>query len=469
VLQVVIRRLIFDFDDWNSFAIAEYFPFLINDNFNSRVFVGDKYRPMLDLSQPIGGRITENLNLRKRATPYIISSDLTIMDQVSLIIDEGVELQFYPSVGILVLGSLVANGARGNPVKFGPILRTEYAVNNRRTDMALDAPYRERRDAYRTNELVHHPSLDPMLGYQLRLRGGKDADEGFVEIFNNTLLQWSIVCDNTFNERTAEAACRTMGKESSNVIVTTNPYYDIYVLGYPFMHEQVIEWFWRESLICDGSEATLNQCRYKINYNLYLNMDNRQYVFLRCGPRNLPTEYEYWGNIRFSTPTYEFGSITPGYSSLSNVDIYGAGILHDDRVAAVQSIYRTPESDTVMIHNCDLHGYDYIAPMDQFFIDNNTIQNNNGYAINVMVLNGASSQLPESQFVPLERNGVPYNVYGMIRMCTTEKLVFVTDRVLLYYKYDFQTIDCIKVMRSKEQRKQIGLRFLQVGLTMINT
>lgn len=31
-------------------------------------------------------------------------------------------------------------------------------------------------------------------------------------------------------------------------------------------------------------------------------------------------------------------------------------------------------------------------------------------------------------------------------------------------KYDFETIDCIKVIRSRAQRKQIGIRFLQVNL-----
>jgi len=65
----------------------------------------------------------------------------------------------------------------------------------------------------------------------------------------------------------------------------------------------------------------------------------------------------------------------------------------------------------------------------------------------VTVLNGVSSDLIESQFVPLVLNSVPYNVHGLIRMCTTEKFIYVADRALLYYKYDFQgTIDCIKVI-----------------------
>lgn len=450
--QIKIKDRIFDFDDWNSYAIAEYFPFLVSDSFNSPVFVGEKWRPILDLSQPLGGRITENLNLKRRAEPYIVKSDLTVMQDVSLIIEEGVELQFYPSVGILVLGSLVAQGTPESRVKFGPIMKTLYNTN------------RGKRSTLVPSDKILHPDIDSRLGYQVRLTGGTNEDEGFIEIYNNTEHRWSIICDNNFNERTAEVACRTMGKEPSNAWVRINHYYDIFVYGYPKMHEQVIEWFWRESLICDGSEAALDQCRFKVNYNLYQCMDRRDYVFVRCGPRNLPPEYDYWGSIRFSAPNYESMYITAGYSSLSYVDIYGAGILHSDKSGAVQAIYRTPESDNVCVQNCASNGYDYIAPISKFNILHNVIQNNNGYAIGTLVLNGQSSEQRESQFTPLVVSGVPYNVYSMLRMCTTEKLVYVKDRALLYHKYTFETIDCIKVLRSREPHKQVAVRFLQVNI-----
>ena len=42
--------------------------------------------------------------------PYIIRSDLTVMPEVTLTIEPGAELEFYPSVGILVLGTLHAQG-----------------------------------------------------------------------------------------------------------------------------------------------------------------------------------------------------------------------------------------------------------------------------------------------------------------------------------------------------------------------
>jgi len=88
-------------------------------------------------------------------------------------------------------------------------------------------------------DVIHHPDVDSRRGYEIRFVGGPNDDEGFIEIYNRTERRWAIVCDTSFNERTAEVACRTSGRESSNAIVRRSPYYDIFVLGYPLMHEQV--------------------------------------------------------------------------------------------------------------------------------------------------------------------------------------------------------------------------------------
>lgn len=226
--QSEIVSRIFDFDDWNSFAIVEYFPFLVSDRYNSRKFIGTKWRPIFDMSGPIGGRITENLRLKPRSQPYIVNRDLTVMNGVSLTIEAGTELQFYPNIGILVLGSLVALGTSNNPVRLNPVLKSQYVSPNRES-RATESAAR-----------IHHPDLSPHLGYQLRLSGGSSSDDGYIEIYNETDHRWTIVCDDNFNDFTAQVACRTMGKEASNVVVRRNPYYDIFVFGYPLMHEQVL-------------------------------------------------------------------------------------------------------------------------------------------------------------------------------------------------------------------------------------
>jgi len=132
------------------------------------------------------------------------------------------------------------------------------------------------------------------------------------------------------------------------------------------------------------------------------------------------------------------------------------------QVAAIQHVYRVSNSESVRVHHCSSHGYDFVAPRNHFAVRRGSIDNNNGYAVGVLVLNGESSNQPESQFVPLSLSTAPFNVYGLLRMCTVQTLVYVRDRALLYHKYTFDTLDCIKVVRSREPHKQIALRFLQV-------
>ena len=60
-----------------------------------------------------------------------------------------------------------------------------------------------------------------------------------------------------------------------------------------------------------------------------------------------------------------------------------------------------------------------------------------------------------SSFIPLNESAIPYNVHGLVRMCSSEKLMYIQDRVLIYYKYDFVRTDCIKILRSKTPRRQV--------------
>lgn len=469
--QDEIQRKIFDFDDWNNYAIAEYYPFLLNDYQDSPLATSGKKRAVFNLDGTLGGRIEGHVQLPKREEPYIVTSDITVMPRASLLIDPGVEMQFYPNIGILVLGSMTANGRSYDRIKFKPVDKENMISYSVSPASSISSSRRRKRHpvvGYHGRAHETQQKVIATLNYdtpEMRLNGGHTADEGFIEFYNQTEMRWTLICDDSFNERTAEVVCRSMQKEVSNVIVRRTPYYDIFVLGYPKMHEQVIEWFWRRTYICDGSETTIEQCRYKQNYHLVRCMDEQQYVYLKCGPRNLAPEYEYWGNIRFSSPSYEHGDILPGYSIMEYTDIYGAGILHGENAAAVQSVHRTPSSDYCRISHCAWNGYDYIAPRDEFTVQNNVIENNNGYGIGGLILNGESDyENSLSSFTPLRESEIPYNTYGFVRMCTTEKLIYVKDRLLLYYKYRFDTIDCIKIIRSKEPRKQVAIRFLQMKL-----
>ena len=138
---------------------------------------------MLDLkdtSKPLGGRIETSLRLKKRPEPYVIRSDLTIMPNVRMVVEPGVELQFYPNVGILVLGSLSMRGYPENVIKAGPVKTNQ----------------RQRRDV----PAVTTPKI--------QLVGGETEDEGFIQIYNSTERRWALICDTNFNDETAEVGER---------------------------------------------------------------------------------------------------------------------------------------------------------------------------------------------------------------------------------------------------------------------
>ena len=189
------------------------------------------------------------MTLYREHSPYVVKSDISIMPTGTLLIESGVELKFYPNVGILVLGSLTARGYEDERIKFQPVLRSEQCQAGR-----------VKRQINVKDRISEHGSI------RLTSTEGHAPNEGFVEIYNATERRWTLICDSNYNYETALVTCRELGYDTENVIVETNRYYDIFVLGYPLMHEQKIEWFWRNTLICDGRENTLEQCRYKIHF-----------------------------------------------------------------------------------------------------------------------------------------------------------------------------------------------------------
>ena len=103
----VIREKLFDFDDWNSYAITQFLPFYLENSFESSLSSMFEQKPEIDLDN-LGGRLYESIRLVARpGRPYVIRSDLTVMPEVTLTIEPGAELEFYPSVGILVLGKIL--------------------------------------------------------------------------------------------------------------------------------------------------------------------------------------------------------------------------------------------------------------------------------------------------------------------------------------------------------------------------
>lgn len=439
--QYKIKERIFDFDDWNNFAIAEFFPFLTSRSVIAEVSSGQAIETVLDINH-LGGRIWEDLTLPARPAPYVVYSDLTVMPDVRFTLQPGTELQFHPNVGILVLGKLIAMGVPYNRIKMGPVQNAEGEYNP--------------------------PLSSPLVSADLRLIGGQSPNEGFLQFFNTSTNSWNLMCDSQLNEKTGEVVCRELGLETVNVKVRFTHLYDYYVYGKPMYF---IKEFWAYSYYCRGDEESMSLCMKRINYQIKPCIFAANYTFIRCGPRNLVStpqrKMDYWGNIRFAQPDYEEKIIDHIHSEersrLQYVDIYGGGMLHGEKVGAIQTTYVTPVMDHINITTCLFNGLDVVAPRRGFDIQKQNISGNLGYAVNILVLNGDSTESTQSSFIPLTTNTVPYNLYGLVDICKMEKRIGVRNRMILYYKYSQTAVDCVKIVQGYGG-KQVAIRFLQFSL-----
>jgi hypothetical protein len=230
---VKIKERIFDFDDWNNHAVAEFRPYLLEADFDSSISVSWD-PPIMPVSEHLGGRLTKSLSLPARIKPYKVRADLTVMPGVTLVIAPGAILEFAPNVGILVLGTLRAQGRRGDEIIMQPEQNVSKDNNIRKRAVVQD--YRPKGDQ------------------SIRLCTGRncsvDAYEGFLEYFNRTTLQWVPICDSRFTERNAEVVCRELGMDTINVYT----HHGTRVEFHPNSLTRI--WSWPEPLQCTGKYIT---------------------------------------------------------------------------------------------------------------------------------------------------------------------------------------------------------------------
>lgn len=190
-----IRERIFDFDDWNSYAIAKFRPYYLEPTWDGgQSLTGDIVVPPMDVEK-LGGRLYHDLVLHQRDRPYVVFTDLTVMPGVILTILPGVELEFNPSVGILVLGVLHAEGHWQLPIRMRPAAQ----VANFRIARQLNRQY---------------PSSDSHVRLCLEGECRPGARQGYLELFNGTAQQWVPICDRRFTEQNARVVCRQLGMET---------------------------------------------------------------------------------------------------------------------------------------------------------------------------------------------------------------------------------------------------------------
>lgn len=453
-----IKLRIFDFDDWNNHAVADFRPYLTTDSLDSSISASWEIRTNIDLDN-LGGRIVENLSLYSRPTPYIIRADITIMPEATVHIYPDVVMEFAPNVGILVLGTLKAVGAADHEIIMRPIIRE----NNQLKEIKK-----------MTKRIIDN---EPHETIRLCKDGNCTAstNEGFIEFFNRTTLQWIPLCDLRFTERNAQVACRQLGYDPLNVYVSHDRRYELHLGSLARI------WSWPEPLQCSGSEQELEDCPIRLNGQLFGHKYNcpwnGRYVFIHCGERNLDNNHDYWGGIRVANSEFEHHlyehrihdivtheTVRRIESELKHINITGAGIIHNEKSPAIQSIMKSPIITHVNIAQSAYHGINIISPTHTVQLLLNKIDNVLGNGINILSLTGEGREAEESSFTPLKNLNIPYHLFSLVDICDTTKEVTIEERVLIYYKYDNNPVNCVKIFTSAYRTKPFGFRLLQFNL-----
>lgn len=449
-----IKSRVFDLDDWNGYAAADFSPYLARGEFGGPTLSydgSDEWGFRMDTSRPLGGRLFKSITLYQRSSPYIIKSDLTILPNATLTILEGVELQFYPSVGILVLGNLNAVGRHWSPIRMGPIKQLQPSFRYKRAS--------------------------PKRSVRLCIDQACNADrrDGFLEFFNSTTLQWVPVCDQRFTERNAEVVCRELGFGTLDVWIDRGYRHDLGPTELSIINS------WPHPLQCTGHEPSLSSCEFRLNgygeHSYACSPFDDKFVYIHCGEELTTPEEDFWGGIRFSVPDYKAqnsmgGGVyassryyTPPVSSLRHVHIRKAGILHNEKGPAVQVVLRDVTLEHLNISECASNGIDIIASPGYQYIHAVNMTHNRGTGINFVTLNGQTSTAERLNYIPLGPVDIPYNVFGLVDICDNNKAFPVDGKVLLYYKYDNRPVECIKIFTSKSRLSQkVGFRILQFNL-----
>ncbi|CAH1173589.1 unnamed protein product [Phaedon cochleariae] len=457
----LIKSKIFDFDDWNDHAIAQYRPYLLEDHFQASHSTTFSANATVDL-EDLGGRIYEDLKLTTRGRPYIVRKDITVMPNVTMTIYPGVVVEFAPNVGLLVLGVLNARGYAGKEIVLRPVtasgsLRREEDVREKRETEKFYGQEAIRLCKTRDCE---EPDEDP-------------ATEGFLEYFNGTTLQWIPMCDSRFTERNAQVVCRELGFDPLTAFFDFGERIDF--------HSNSLSriWTWPEPLQCVGTERMYEDCPIRLNGQQFGHRHkcewNSKFVFIRCD--RYRTRHNYWGGVRFADAEFEqqlythrihdihtHMTVQSYESTLEYVNIDGAGILHNEKSSAVQAVIKSPRINYVVINNTAADALDLISPSGTMILLRNNIQNSLGVGINVLSLSGEGRESEESSFTPLKGLNVPYHLFSLVDICDTHKEIHIEERVLLYHKYDNHPVNCIKIFRSAYNIKPLGLRLLQFDL-----
>jgi len=377
-----VRERISDFDDNYDFAIADDWPFLVSDDDPTSTVVEQH-----DFNQHRGllsGRLFHSTTLKLLQTPYIVTSDFTVLDNVTLTIEAGVTVKVSPGMSILVAGALKAHGTLEKPVIFTV---NEPASSNNGSDLPV------------------------------RLVDGTFPWEGKAEVLHKGSWKPVSASSNTSLRNITVVVCRQLGYGPPNVTKENSDDF---------------RWnandTWLMELHCYGNETFLHECLHNqraFNYS-------SAFPVVKC--QGAP-----WGNIRFIARRDADGSQTQ--SILDHVDFSHCGYRHGMAVPAVEAVINVPILESITIRNCTSGGLRIHFPGTDVHLNKSKIVNNREFGITFLqtqrrILVETSESSGNQRGISFEEENaenIPQVHYGRAFLCNAEKVVDVKNQTLLYF------------------------------------
>ena len=354
----------------------------------------------------LGGRLTSTLRLGIKHSPYKILSDLTVLPQISLVIDPGVEMQFRSGVGMLVLGSLLVNGNKSHPVSFSLLKRDQRKMS-----------------------------------IPVRLFGGTFPWHGKVELLHDG--NWIPLCSNgsaLWEEmNNAKVICKQLGyKKPLNISRRLQGSLD--VTPFSIMSS------------CHENESDISRCSLTFRNRSY---DNCTHTMVLTCSGGLP-----WGNIRFVRD--EASPFDAAISRLQHTKIKHCGMKHGKDVAALEIFQYVPNVHSVQVLNCSAGGSKLWFPEKEILFTNASFINTGG--VGAAILTTKKNVTLQRVRIINNKNGVLLGnpngqwmeglLYGQVMLCASEQVIDLRDGdVFLYFRRPFitnykPTVKCKKLVRT---------------------
>ena len=377
-----IKERIFDAEDNYEHFLAIFIPFL--DSKGNIIQSSNKNESFDALSKGyLSGRISSTLQLWSKYSPYIVTSDVTILPDAQVTIHPGVEVQFDSGVGMLILGSLFVLGNEDHPVKFSLLKKNQ-----------------------------------SMASIPVRLVRGTFPWKGRLEVLRNG--NWTSVCVDqsmSFGENNAKVVCQQLGYQAPSSIA-----YALNTSACPGLSNAIFS--------CKGNENEIGKC--PLSFHNISHNSSRQVVLTCSG--GTP-----WGNIRFHR---EFRNTSyPKTSTLQHLKIEHCGQKHGKMVAAIELIQYLPEINYLSILNCTAGGIKVLFSEREVNLKSISLVNTGGHGSEILItkqnitLENVTSMNNREGLSFYEPDGhwMDGLSYGQVMPCGPETTVTVKDRDLFLY------------------------------------